>query len=309
MQEFTMPSLTVLRNTLLCLSATLAPLAMAAPLAPFVLSKPGLVEIKYTGYQAFSADPGAKYARESSFGAGYMTSINEVDNPANNYWQQGQNNQSISFMMYGANDTSQSLGTGGTGRRVYSAGCSNAAFGCDHKIHLDFYLDKLVGGTNPGFGAGGLKASDRQSFNKLKGITDGQLLMSWEFTPGLVTGPVAGMSNLAFDPLYTTLFQELDGLPIPAYGTGTYLANCTSGPACLYFRSSGQAGGADFFGINTMTALATGSAIARNGWSSRLADPVIAQVELSLPGMPLLLAAGVLAMLAPASRRRRGLHA
>lgn len=301
-----MHSPTVLRNTLLCLSAGLAPLAMASPLAPFVLTKPGTVEIKYTGYQAPSTDKGSKYTRESAFGAGYMTSINEVDNPANSYWQQGQNNQSISFMMYGANDASESPGTGGTGKRVYSAGCSNAAFGCDNKIHLDFYLDKLVGGTNPGFGAGGLKASDRQSFNQIKGITDGQLLMSWEFTPGLVTGPVAGMSNLGFDPLRTTLFQEVNGLPVPAYGTGTYLAKCTSGPACLYFRTSGQAGGADFFGINTMTALAASSAIFKNGWSSRLADPVVAQVELPLPGVLSLLAAGLLGMAGTATRRRRG---
>jgi hypothetical protein len=299
-----MSRLTALRSTL-CLSAIAAPLAMAAPLAPFVLTTPGQVEIKYSGYQALSADKGAAGVKETAFGAGYMTSINEVGNASNTYWQQGQNNQSISFMMYGTHDASKAVGTGGTGQRVFSAGCTNAAFGCDGKIHLDFYLDKLVGGTNPGFGVGGLKASDRQSFNKIKGITDGTLLMSWEFTPGLVTGAVAGMSNLAFNPLDTTLFQELDGLPTPAHGTGTYLANCASGPACQYFRTGSQAGGADFFGINTMTTLLASSVIRQNGWASRLSDPVIAQVSLPLPGVLPLLAAGLLGMFGMAARRRR----
>jgi hypothetical protein len=305
-QEFIMSSLTVVRSTLFCLSALLAPLALAAPLAPFVLTKSGAVEIKYTGYQAISTDVGAKSAgllRESAFAAGYMTSINEVDNASNTYWHQNQNNQSISFMMYGIADASFATGTGGTGKRMYSVGCNNAAFGCDGKIHLDFYLDKQAGGTNPTFGLGGVKASDRQGFNKLKGITDGQLLMSWEFTPGLVTGAVAGMSDLAFDPLSTTLFQELDGLPTPAYGTGTYLANCISGPGCLYFRTGSQAGGADFFGINTMTRMLATSTVSLNGWGSRIADPVVAQVELPEPAMLALLGAGLLGL--AGMRRRR----
>jgi hypothetical protein len=299
-----MQSLTVLRRTLFCLAAVGAPLAMAAPLAPFVLSKSGLVEIKYTGYQARSGDSGkAGTLKESTFAAGYMTSINEVGNASDSYWQQGQNNQSISFMMYGAGDASTSAGAGGVGKRIYSAGCTNAAFGCDGKIHLDFYIDKLSGGTNPGFGTGGLKTLDRTAFNKIKGITDGELLMSWEFTPGMVTTPVAGMSNLAFNPLDTTLFQETDGLPTPAFGTGTYLANCMSGPACIYFRSGSQTGGADFFGINTITSLLATSAVGKNGWGWRLADPVVAQVELPEPGGLALLAAGLLGL---AGLRRRG---
>jgi hypothetical protein len=302
-QEFIMPSLTVLRSTLFCLSAVLAPLALASPLAPFVLTAPGTVEIKYTGYQAVSKDTGATgKLKESTFAAGYMTSINEVGNASNSYWQQGQNNQSISFMMYGVGDASKSPGTGGAGQRVYSKGCTNATFGCDGKIHLDFYIDKLTGGTNPGFGLGGLKASDRQGFNKIKGITDGELLMSWEFTPGLISNPVSGLSDPAFDALTTTLVQEQDGLPTPAFGTGTYLANCVGGPACLYFRTGSNAGGADFFGINTMTRMLSRSMVGQNGWSYRIADPVIAQVELPEPGVLALLAAGLLGL---AGIRRR----
>lgn len=299
-----MPSFTVLRSALFCLYAALAPLATAAPLAPFVLSQPGAVEIKYTGYQAVSKDTGAAgKLKESTFAAGYMTSINELGNASNIFWQQGQNNQSISFMMYGVGDASSSPGNGGFGKRVYSKGCDNLAFGCDGLIHLDFYIDKLAGGTNPGFGLGGLKASDRDSFNRIKGITDGELLMSWVFRPGLISAPVSGLSDLNYDPTQTTLVQEQDGLPTPAFGTGTYLADCVGGPACLYFRTGTNNGGTDFFGINTMTRLLSTSMVGQNGWSYRLADPVIAQVELPEPAMLALLAAGLLGL---AGVRRRG---
>ena len=298
-----MHSLSFLRGSLLCLAAACAPLAASASLAPFLLTKSGPVEIKYTGYQAFSKDTGGTGLKEAAFAAGYMTSINEYGNGASSYWQQGMNNQSISFMMYGIADASSAPGTGGSGKRVYSTGCTNAAFGCDGKIHLDFYLDKASGGTNPGFGVAGLKASDRYSFSTMKGVTDGELLMRWEFTTGLITGRVAGMSDASYNPGDTTMFQQLDGLPSPANGTSTYLANCVQGPACLYFRTRSQNGGADFFGINTMTTMLAGSALRQNGWAWRVADPVIAQVELPEPGSLALLAAGMLGL---AMRRRSG---
>jgi hypothetical protein len=301
-----MLSFAVLRNTLCCLSAVLAPLAAAAPLAPFLLTRSGTVEIKYSGYQAVSTDSGPSTSgvlRESAFAAGYMTSIAELDNPSNSYWQQSQNNQSISFMMYGMGEASSAPGTGALGKRSYGVGCTNAAFGCDGLIHLDFYIDKQNGGTNPGFGLGGVKASDRQGFNKLKGLTDGELLMSWVFAPGLVSGPVAGMSDPGFDPYSTTLFQEFDGMPLPAYGTGAYLANCVSGPGCLYFRTGSNAGGADFFCINTLTRTLASSIVGQNGWGARVSNPVVAQVELPEPGMLALVAIGLLGL---AMRRRDG---
>jgi len=167
LQEFIMHGLTVLRGALLCLAATYAPLAAPAPLAPFLLTRSGPVEIKYTGYQAFSKDAGGTGLKEAAFAAGYMTSINEYGN-----------------------------------------------------------------------------------------------------------------------------------------GASTYLANCVQGPACLYFRTrSRNGGGADFFGISTMTTMLAGSALYRNGWAWRVADPVIAQVELPESGSLALLAAGMLAL---AMRRRSG---
>lgn len=288
-------------TALLGFAAILGPAAaLAAPLAPFVLRNSGPAEIKYTGYMAKSNDTGSAGLgvglRESTFAAGYMTSINALGNPARSYWQQGQSNQSISFMMYGIADAATMRGTGSFGNQVYSVGCTNAAFGCDGKIHLDFYLDQMAGGTNPGFEKNGLKASDRTGFGQMAGITDGQLLMRWEFVPGLINTPVDGISDSSFATGSTTLFQDVSSIAFPANGSSTYLAKCASGPACAYFRTQSQAGGADFFGINTITAMMANSGLGRNGWGSRLADPVITQIQLPEPGVLGLLAIGLLGL-------------
>ncbi|WP_342116951.1 hypothetical protein [Pseudoduganella sp. OTU4001] len=271
--------------------------AYANPLAPFVLRTPGLVEIKYSGYLARSSDSGGPGLREANFAAGYMSSIHELGNPANQLWRSGQDNQSISFMMYGAGDGMVLPGPGAFGNQIYGTGCTHAAFGCDGKIHLDFYLDKLVGGTNPGFGVGGIKASQRQGFNLLGGITDGELLMQWEFVPGLVNTLAAGPA--------VTLYQHLSGLTSPSSGYGSYLATCVGGPACRYFRTSSQPAGADFYGTNTMTSLLALSATGQNGWTTRLSDPVAAQVALALPDSSWLLPLGLLALYST-RRRQRG---
>lgn len=273
--------------------------AAATPLTPFVLRTPGMVEIKYSGYLARSGNTSGAGIREASFAAGYMTSIHELGNPGNQLWRTGQDNQSISFMMYGAGDAMVLPGAGPFGNQVLGSGCTQAAFGCDGKIHLDFYLDKLVGGTNPGFGVGGLKANQRQGFDRLGAITDGELLMRWEFVPGLVNMPA-----LAVGPS-VTLYQQLNGLTSPSSGYGSYLARCVDGAACRYFRSGSQQAGADFYGTNTMTSLLALSAIGQNGWTTRLSDPVIAQVELAQPSSACLLPLG-LAILLVRRRRQRG---
>lgn len=270
--------------------------ARATPIAPFVLHTPGLVEIKYSGYLARSGDSvaGGSGVREASFAAGYVTGIHELGNPSNQLWHTGKDNQTISFMMYGAGDAMALPGPGPYGNQVYGTGCTNAAFGCDGKIHLDFYLDQLAGGTNPGFGVGGIKASQRQAFDRLGGMTDGELLMRWEFTPGLV-GALPSV----------TLYQHLSGLGSPGAGYGSYLASCVGGPGCAYFRTGAQQAGADFYGTNVMTSLLALSAIGQNGWVTRLSGPVIAQVGLAQPSGAWLLPLGLLALLA-ARRRQRG---
>lgn len=291
-----MPS-TVHRAAALFASLALAGPACATPLAPFVLRTPGMVEIKYSGYLARSADRGGSGIAETSFGAGYMTSISELGNPTRQLWRSGQDNQTISFMMYGAGDAIVLPGAGAFGNQVLGAGCTHAAFGCDGKIHLDFYLDQLVGGSNPGFGVSGVKAAQRQGFDRLAGFTDGQLLMRWEFVPGLVA-TAAGAPSV-------TLYQQLAGVTSPAAGYGSYLARCAGGPACQYFRTGSQQAGADFYGTSTMSALLALSAIGQNGWRTRLSDPVVAQVALPLPSAAWLCALGLGALLA-ARRRQRG---
>lgn len=280
----------------LTMALALGGAARATPVAPFVLQTPGIVEIKYSGYLARSTDNGSGL-REASFAVGYMTSIHEQGNPSNQLWRTGQDNQSISFMMYGAGDHAVIPGAGTFGNQVMSAGCTNAAFGCDGKIHLDFYLDKLTGGTNPGFGIGGIKASQRQTFSTMGAMTDGDLLMRWEFVPGLLGVSVSGPA--------ITLYQHLNGTTSPSSGYGSYLARCVGGAACAYFSTGTQQGGADFYGTNTMTQLLASSVFGQNGWATRLSDPVIAQVALALPSGALLLPLG-LAVLLGLRRRQRG---
>ncbi len=290
---------TVLRKGSALLAALaalqLAGPAAADPLAPFVLRTAGAVEIKFSGYLARSKDTvtGAGL-HEASFGAGYMSSIHELGNPANQLWHAGQDNQSISFLLYGAGDAAVLPIAGSTANQVLGSGCTHASFGCDGKIHLDFYLDRMAGGTNPVFGAGGIKASQRQGFDGLPGFTDGTLLMRWEFVPGVSPGAPTGI----------TLFQQLSGVTSPASGYGSFLARCATGPACIYFGSGAQQAGADFYGTNTMTSVQALSAIGRNGWTTRLSDPVIAQVTLAQPSGLLLLPLGA-GMLALARRRRQ----
>lgn len=273
--------------------------AGATALAPFVLNTPGAVEIKFSGYLARSGNTaGGPGIREASFGAGYMTSIHELGNPANQLWRTGQDNQSISFMMYGAGDAAALPMLGTAAHQVLGTGCTHAAFGCDGKIHLDFYLDKLAGGTNPGFGIGGIKASQRSAFDKLGGITDGELLMRWEFVPGLTPAAPGGMP--------VTLFQQLSGATSPSPGFGSYLARCAGGPACSYFRNGTQQGGADFYGTNAMSSILALTAIGQNGWTTRLSDPVIAQVSLVETGTAMLLPLGAGLMALMLRRRQRG---
>lgn len=279
----------------LMISLGLTGAASATPIAPFVLQTPGMVELKYSGYLARSTDNGSGL-REASFAVGYMTSIHELGNPARQLWRTGQDNQSISFMMYGAGDAMVVPGAGLFANQVMGSGCTNVAFGCDGKIHLDFYLDKLTGGTNPGFGIGGIKASQRQGFNRMGGMTDGELLMRWEFVPGLL-GPTANGPDI-------TLYQHLNGTTSPTSGYGSYLARCVGGAGCAYFRNGSQQAGADFYGTNTMTRLLASSIFGQNGWVTRLSDPVIAQVALAQPSGVWLLPLGFAALLGIRRRQR-----
>lgn len=252
------------------------------------------VELKYTGYTATSADGGAgKFGSglESTFGAGYLTSIAREGNPADIFWQQGMNNEMISFMIYGIADASNISG-GTQGQKLFNVGCTNAAFGCDGKIHLDFYLDKAVGGTNPGFaGTDGLKASDRTAFNRFGAMTDGVLLMSLTFDVGIVT---EDDPTTAFDERTATFFQDVSNITLPATGSGRFFASCVAGILCPTFDTNGQNKGlSDFHAVNTLTAVDPNSGEGKNGWGGRNADPIASAMLLPEPGSVMLMVLGL----------------
>ncbi len=239
----------------------------------------GPADLKFTGVTAEDAGvtTGNSGGKETTFGAGYLNEI--IQHGSNNVlWAQGTGpsspNESISFFLYGIADRS----FGGTGPFSLDNGGCTVGAGCDGKIHIDFYLDHLSAGggfpgTNPTFNsATGVQASQRSGFSTLPGITDGQLLMSWVLIPGADKN----------DP-GATLFQKVDALSLPTNGSGTFLANCVTGPGCSFFNtstisdSSQQADPTavgNFFGQFTLsTPGPLDQGFVKNGWEGLVADP------------------------------------
>jgi hypothetical protein len=177
---------------------------------------------------------------------------------------------------------------------LYNSGCTVGP-NCDGKIHIDFYLDNTTanGGTNPGFsGPTGVKASDRVG-NTLDGLTDGQLLMSWVFVPGIVVG----------DPT-TTLFQNVSALTLPAKGDGNFLADCVAGIGCAQFAKGTQLNGADFAAQFTLLDTSN-TPEGANGFLGRTSDPVNA-VAVPEPASLALLALGFAALAGTRRRKNKG---
>jgi len=124
--------------------------------------------------------------------------------------------------------------------------------------------------------------------------------MRWELVPGL-----SGAGATAAAAMPVTLYQQVSGASTPSPGFGSFLARCAAGPACNYFSSGSQQAGADFYGLNTMTAIQALTAIGQNGWALRLSDPVVAQVFLPQPATGWLVLPALLGM---AAWRRRSCH-
>ena len=276
-------------KTLLGATAAMALLAGAAGPASALSIDPfsGPVTIKFTGFT--SENPGTVGAGgpplngsaglETTWGAGYVTTIFETGNPLNALWQNGKNNETLSFMIYGIAD--MAIVTNGPGEfHIYNNGCSVGA-GCDGFIHIDFYRDSTAG-TNPSFTANPLapdavRASidDRNSFSTMDGITDGTLEMRWVFVPSPLT---------LFDPLalITTLFQDVNQATGPASGNGSFFAECVGGPLCAPFDRNSQTTGigtsADFEGgydITPTTGDPNFPNASTNGWQLNLEDTVL----------------------------------
>jgi hypothetical protein len=278
-------------------------LIASAGAAPIDLPSGASVDFKYTGFTAerlTPLPPGATFGNslaadgfyyETTFGGGYLNQIIDDKNPTTTYWSSGQNNQTVSFFLYGIADKSSA--PNGTGFNLNNIGCTAPADGCDGKIHIDFYLDKTTatGGTNPNFLGSTppvVKPTDRTGFSTLPGITDGSLLMSWVLTPG--ASPT--------DPL-ATLFQSVLSLNLPTNGLGDFLANCVSGPECALFNTAAIPNPttgvkANFFGQFTLQTPPPGTVT--NGWQGLISDPVLTSTAVPEPATLTLFGAGLLAL-------------
>jgi hypothetical protein len=296
-----------LKRTLLAAAGAFAMLgtagAFAAPVDVNAFNLNGFagqVDIKYSGFTAENPGTvgtganGGSGGKETTFGAGFINAIVDSTNSSNVLWSTNQNHQTLSYMLYGIADAS--ITPQGSLFKINNVGATTNPFGAaDGKIHLDVYLDNnnAFGGTNPGFtGAGGVKASDRTSTNKMTGagagITDGVLFMSIEFVPGIIPG----------DPT-TTLTQLVDNNTLPATGTGSFQAECVSGPGCAFFTDPNNP---DFLGQFTLKTV--NAALQANGWQGDTFDPITANV-VAEPGTVAVLGFGLFGLAAAIRRRVR----
>lgn len=248
------------------LSAGLSSTASAGAVGPINTGNySGPVLIQYNGYtteneSANYTTPGTLDGIETTWGAGFMTSMFELGNSGNLFYSNATGNP-IGYMLYGLADQQiEPAGMGGV--NISNIGCTGGD--CDGAIHIDFY--ELPNGSNTNFGTT-LGIDNRTGFGDFMGITDiGTLLMSWEFIPGIVGDPD------------TVLFQNVTSATLPASGSGRGYAECVAGPACALFQSGNlPVPQADFFIQFTLEEI-MGSPQAANGWQGLTSDPVTAYV-------------------------------
>lgn len=233
--------------------------------------------------------PGGGTFNETTYGVGNVETIKTEGGSL--LWSRGGAGYDIAMFMYGLADLSIQAATGGFD--VYNVGCQGG--GCDGNIHLDFYgMDSF-----PDFTDADINAGNRYTlggFAQFAGITNvGKLL--WETTAAPGISQVLPAASLVQNVVLATL---------PTSGSGSFLGDCTGGPACVginnvNLNTNGQQGGTDFFGEFTLAVAA--DSWQGNGWLGDNQDPVRGG-NIPVPGALVLVIPGLMGI--AWSRRRTG---
>lgn len=229
---------------------------------------------------------------ETTWGWGYVTSI-ENTTTFGTVWQAGSplfGSATLAFMIYGIADLS--IVPGGNGVQIYNVGCTGGGTSCDGKIHVDFYLDDFVAGTNPGPGT--LTIADRTGFSSLNQITtDGTLFMRWEFTPG----GILDNGSTPIDESIATLFQDVTAATLPASGLGFFDADCVAGPGCNIFGNALLTN--ELQGDFTLSGIDSPTDPRRvNGWAGVINDPVTGFIAAPVPATAIVFGTSLLGLIA-----------
>jgi hypothetical protein len=221
--------------------------------------------------------PGNGTLNETTFGVGRIASIVSYPTGVPTLWNNGDGGKELAVFLYGVADKSITYDGVSGDFTIGNVGCQGGA--CDSLIHVDYY--EMA--TADYAGVGVWTTANRTAFDQFTGITDvGTLWAKTTFTTG------ADGINGIYDMLQTTR-----GATLPTTGSGAWLADCVSGPACAFLDSNAQTNGADLFGQFTLER--TVGSVAANGWDGYNNDPVIGKA-VPEPGILSLFGGGLLGM-------------
>ena len=207
--------------------------------------------------------PGNGTFNETTFGLGRITTI-AAEPGSNPILFSAAGGEQLVIFLYGVAD-SLITGPDGAGNfNIYNTGCQGGD--CDGLIHLDIY--QMTTAEFKGFtGSGGWSTADRTSFDVFTGVTNKTLWAATTFTQG-----ARGIDGV-YDLVQTTRSSTL-----PTTGSGAWLGDCVSGPACDYLNSNSYPAGngkmADLFGEFTLQVAAP--ALQAKGWLGYNNDPILA---------------------------------
>jgi len=244
---------------------------------------------------------------ETTWGMGTVTGIFDQTTGGPAIWNgSGLNpqNTSMDFIIYGIAD--QSVSGTPPALQLDNIGCTSGAgnngtqfSGCDGNIHVDFYL---VQGNDPALSNSTTPAS-RTGFGTVAGISNvGTLFMQWDLTP-------SDLNDNGDNT--TTLYQDVNADSLPTTGVGDLLANCVSGPGCMYFGGQSETLNAltglyaDFEANFTLQTPSNNASTFQNGFPGKIAGQALTESEAPEPGSLALIGSGLVGLFGIASRARR----